>query len=514
MLTPQRSQDLFSPLFDNLLRGLQIVFTSLQFGRQPTVVKTQDQPRQSNRTLQGLPDIRRYFRRNETPIYFISATNFNLLGIDEWVHRFKFINYIDCFDGQHPNVFVPPEIEHDEFESIEDINNYLLEHKAVADYVRSNGPGKAIFLMFDEKTEELAQELGLEVCLPPARLRNDLDDKLITTRVAEAAGVECVPNVLARAGSYEELRAVSAELGPDLVVQTAYGDSGHTTFMISTEEDWDRHAEEIVDAGEVKIMKRIKPRGTAVEACVTRHGTLVAPIMTELVGFEELTPYKGGWCGNEIFPDPFSHEITEQARDWTVAMGDALKEKGYHGYFELDFLIDKDTGKLYLGEMNPRITGASSITNHAAFALSDMPLILFHLLEWMDIDYEIDTDALNKRWTEPDNIDNWSQLVIKHTEDSVDVITQAPPTGIWCMDGQGEISFSRYDTHRYHVETEYEALFIRIAGAGSYWYKGADLGILVSRGRMMTDDFELTERARAWIRGIKSHFHAASPDDA
>src|SRR5699024_12337088 len=65
------------------------------------------------------------------------------------------------------------------------INNYLLEHKAVADYVRSNGPGKAIFLMFDEKTEELAQELGLEVCLPPARLRNDLDDKLITTRVAE-----------------------------------------------------------------------------------------------------------------------------------------------------------------------------------------------------------------------------------------------------------------------------------------------------------------------------------------
>ena len=47
------------------------------------------------------------FHRNERPIYFISATNFNLLGIDRWVNRFRYISYIDCFDGRHPNVFVP-----------------------------------------------------------------------------------------------------------------------------------------------------------------------------------------------------------------------------------------------------------------------------------------------------------------------------------------------------------------------------------------------------------------------
>lgn len=42
--------------------------------------------------LRGLSDIRRFFYRNETPIYFISATNFNLLGADEWVKGFKFIS--------------------------------------------------------------------------------------------------------------------------------------------------------------------------------------------------------------------------------------------------------------------------------------------------------------------------------------------------------------------------------------------------------------------------------------
>ena len=38
---------------------------------------------------EGIPDIRLFFHRNDTPIYFVSATNFNLLGIDEWVRSFR-----------------------------------------------------------------------------------------------------------------------------------------------------------------------------------------------------------------------------------------------------------------------------------------------------------------------------------------------------------------------------------------------------------------------------------------
>jgi hypothetical protein len=86
--------------------------------------------------LFGLSDIRRYFHRNEIPTYFISATTFNLLGLDEWVRGFQFINHIDCFDGRHPNVFVPQEFPHDLFESFEDINNDMLQHKEVIDHMR------------------------------------------------------------------------------------------------------------------------------------------------------------------------------------------------------------------------------------------------------------------------------------------------------------------------------------------------------------------------------------------
>ena len=467
--------------------------------------------------LQGLSDIRRYFYSNETPIYFISATNFNLLGADEWVRSFRYINYIDCFDGRHPHVFVPSEMPHEVFESIEDINNYLLEHKEVYDYIqRRGGDGKALFLMFDEQTEALAQELGLDVAFPQAKLRTHLDNKVVTTRIANEAGVASVPNALGRVASLADLAELAKQhdLGSDLVVQTPFGDSGHTTFFIANKDDWDKYADEIIAEDEVKVMKRIKPRGAAVEACVTKQGTIVAPIMTELVGFPELTPYKGGWCGNEIFAGAFTPDIRAKAVDMTFKMGERLRQEGYKGYFELDFLIDENSGELYLGEMNPRVTGASSITNHTLFALSDAPLFIFHVLEFMDIDFELDVAELNERWSRPENIDTWSQLVIKHTEDSIGYITDAPETGIWRMDDSGNIHYDRYDTHRRAVETDSEAFFIRIIGAGDYHYEGADLGILVMRGRSMTEDFQLTERAKSWINGIRGQYAAVDPSQA
>ena len=111
----------------------------------------------------------------------------------------------------------------------------------------------------------------------------------------------------------------------------------------------------------------------------------------------------------------------------------SLRKEGYRGYFELDFLIDKKTGDFWLGELNPRITGASSMTNHAAFAHADAPLFLFHLLEFSKKKFDLDTTELNNRWANPDMIDSWSQMVIKHTEDSVDICTASPETGIYKM---------------------------------------------------------------------------------
>ena len=460
-------------------------------------------------TLRGISEIRAFFRTNETPIYFVSPTAFNLLGIDRWLRNFFYVNYFDSFEGAHPRVFVPRERPYREFESMEDVCNYLLEHKEVLDRIGDRG-GKAVFVMFDDETERAAATAGLEIAHPSAELRHRLDSKIVTTQLGNEAGVPSAPNTLGRATTYEELTALahSAGLGDDLVVQTPYGDSGKTTFFIKGERDWDRYAGDMKDQ-ELKVMKRINNRAAAVEAVLTRHGTVVGPLMTDLTGHPELTPHKGGWCGNDIFPEALSPEHRERARALTVQLGERLAAEGYRGFLEIDYLADVDTGELYLGEINPRISGVTSMTNVTAGAYADVPLFLFHLLEYMDVDYEIDVDEINRRWAVASDIDVWSQIILKDTGDEVEQLTQAPRTGIYRMEGDG-IAFARWGNDWHSLQDDAEAFFLRVLAPGDYTYPGADLGVLVARSRMQTEDNQLTERAHEWIDGVHAHFAGSS----
>ena len=467
-----------------------------------------------NVKLRGLSNILTYFRRNETPIFFISPTAFNLLGLEKFVNRFYHINYFDSFDGNHPRVFVPQEKGSVEFQSMEDVCNYMLMHKEVVDRIRKagGGPAKLLFVMFDEKTEQISKQLGAEIALPSVALRNRLDSKIELTRLANQAGIDSAPNVLGVATSYRELVAAagSAQLGSDLVVQTPYGDSGRTTFFIKSEADWDKHASDMVDE-QLKIMKRIDHMPGTVEVCVTRHGTLAGPIQTDITGYAEITPYKGGWCGNDVWPHIFNAKIRRELRHMASALGDRLYQEGYKGVFCMDFLIDTNDGTPYLGEVNPRISGASPLTNLITAHYGGVPLFLFHLLEYLDVDYQVDLRKIQNRWNE---YDFWTQLVLKQTEDRVRLLTHAPASGVWRMDKYGGISFARHDLDWTNVIDNDEAYYLRVYREGDYTYKGADLGILVARGRMQTERRELRERAKLWTAAINAEFAGVEPQEA
>ena len=126
-------------------------------------------------------------------------------------------------------------------------------------------------------------------------LRNRLGSKIVMTRLADEAGVPSVPHAIGRAGSYDELLALAqnAGLGDDLVISVAYGNAGSGTFFVRGQRDWDEHAGDLTAQQEVKVMKRIRNVEVCIEGAVTRHGTVIGPAMTSLVGYSELTPTRG-----------------------------------------------------------------------------------------------------------------------------------------------------------------------------------------------------------------------------
>ncbi len=463
----------------------------------------------SDGVLRGLSDIRRFFRTNTTPIYFVSPTPFNLLGIDRWVRNFYYISYYDTFQATHPRMFVPRHREAREFTSMEDICNYLLTHPDVITWMGSKAPhGKALFVMFDEETETLARAAGLDVAHPPAALRHHLDSKIVTTRLAEEAGVPSVPNVLGRATSYPDLLALADRggLGRDLVVQMPYGDSGKTTFFITSKKDWDRCArKDPLHEQELKVMKRISHLSVAVEAVVTRHGTIVGPLMNDVTGHPELTPYRGGWAGND-YPADINAEQRLTARSMAARLGDRLAEEGYRGLLEIDFLVDLVDGEVYLGEINPRISGISSVTNVTVGAYADAPLFLFHLLEYMDVEYELDVAEINDRWA-ADTGEQWGQVIFKETREGLELLTSTPVSGIYAMDSGGHVTYRRMEHDWHDLTVDEEAFYLRIMEPGDVQYKGADLGALVLRLRLQSPDgCDLYDRCTSWIEAMRAHF--------
>jgi hypothetical protein len=145
------------------------------------------------------------------------------------------------------------------------------------------------------------------------------------------------------------------------------------------------------------------------------------------------------------------------------------------------------------------------MTNVTAGAYADVPLFLFHLLEFMDVDYTVDVEEINERWRELAAVDVWAQLIMKETVDSVERIITAPRTGTYRLAADGTLSFTRVTNDWHEITQEDEAFFLRVYAADDYRFKGADLGILVTKGRMQTAD-GLTERCRQYIAGIRADY--------
>ncbi|MCA9717930.1 MAG: hypothetical protein KC468_24875, partial [Myxococcales bacterium] len=155
-----------------------------------------------------------YFARDHRPCWFTAESFVHITGLERAIPGLRYLSHTDPTDGACARVTVPRGVvERTRFANSLEVVNYLLGHPEGARAVRAAGPGRALFLFFDERTEAACAELGVELAFPSAALRRALDDKREALRTADAVGLRCAPGVLARVTSYARLRALAADAG-------------------------------------------------------------------------------------------------------------------------------------------------------------------------------------------------------------------------------------------------------------------------------------------------------------
>jgi hypothetical protein len=417
----------------------------------------------TERALGGINEVRHYFRTSVEPIFFVGATPFAFLGLDQWISGLSYVAYYDAWDGAHPRVFTPVSKPHVDFQSGAEITNWLLSNLEVQAHIaRSTHPGARpgiVTSAADAETEQLCAELGYDLLMSSIHVRENAYAAVMDSAVEQ-------PTAPPREGE-----------------------------------------------GEASTEEPIRWSNVAIEAVVTRQGILVGPSMTGLVGDPGLTPLPDLWCGDELAPDALSDDNREKAAELVRTVGAHLQSHGYRGYFEVDLLVEAQAGQVSVGEVTLGVSGATALTHLSAVAHADAPLFLFHLLELLDVAVDIDVDEVNRRWVDLAASDSWSLMVVKQTDPIFDQITVAAPTGQYTLDANGALVFRHAALDWHQLRDESEAFWLRIYGPGSYRWQGCDLGVLVVRGPVRQTSGEragaLTPRAELMVDSIRAHFAGA-----
>ncbi len=130
----------------------------------------------------------------------------------------------------------------------------------------------------------------------------------------------------------------------------------------------------------------------SVQAVVTRYGVFVGPLQKQIVGHPLLAnlqvPDGDRFCGAEISPHDPLQGVHLPLKAHAEAIGRRLQELGYKGIFGVDALIRPD-GKLYILEVNPRLTGVTPLLTMLYREGRDIPFYLLHILELGGFDYQI-----------------------------------------------------------------------------------------------------------------------------
>jgi hypothetical protein len=255
-------------------------------------------------------------------------------------------------------------------------------------------------------------------------------------------------------------------------------------------------------------MKRIACIGTAIEACATKAGTFVAPLLSEMIGFEELTVYQGGWCGNELIQASFSDAIRADIHAKTERLGNELYQRGYRGYFEVDYLIDQEDDQIYLGELNPRITGISALTNMSPFCQSTIPLFLLHLIEFADIPLSLSPKDYNAQSLALGAQGESSQMIFKYTANPLRKIVTAPVSGVYRLNTADELELVQASYQPVDTQQQPDLAYVlRIMNQDDYAYHGGDLAIVFLNIPITEHQGQrLNTQATRWVNAIHNAF--------
>ena len=379
--------------------------------------------------ITDIPTLRQYFRENiQTPIFGVGVYAFDRLGLEDVVENYRLLALRYSKDTK----LIEKDIEVFSLEKgmgtqhIKQPRNSttVISHPRTKEYLSrftnpANPAGRPALIVYksSSKMERVCRENDWTLVASPLKFGKKLfEDKIKFRKILEEIGASPPPGEVLPAKNLD-FYALQKKYGFPFVLQHPRRGGGKGTFFISSQDDWykavrklhiqeiegEEIAEDISDL-QVIVAKYIKGPSPSITGCVTRHGILSTNLQYQLIDIPELyNPEKGSglFCGHDWSSSKFSPEIEKQAYNIVEKVGKYFQKFGYKGIFGIDFVLNEEKQKLYVTESNPRLLGSFPVITMVQMRNNEPPIMAFHLLEYLNADYEIDVTQINALMRKP-----------------------------------------------------------------------------------------------------------------
>jgi len=382
--------------------------------------------------ITNLASLKQFFKENiKIPIFGVGVYAFDRLGLEDVAPNYRLLALRYSLDTE----LIQKEVEVFSLEKGMDLKHInaprnsttILSHPRTKEYLSRFEKPALIVYKTSSKMEWVCKKNNWLLVGSPVKFgKKLLEDKVKFRKILEQLDVPPPPGEIVAA---EKLLDQNSQIdlffhfqnkyGLPLVLQHPRRGGGKGTFFIHSEEEWQKalkklhiheregvEIEEKINDLEVIIAKFIEGPSPSITGCVTRHGILSTSPQYQLIDIPELyNPKKGSglFCGHDWTSSRFSESIAQQAYGIVEKIGQYFKTLGYKGIFGIDFVLDKESQKLYVTECNPRLLGSFPVITMAQILNSETPILAFHLLEYLNADYTIDVRQINALMRRPKN---------------------------------------------------------------------------------------------------------------
>jgi len=431
--------------------------------------------------IKDLNSLKKFFKEKVNfPIFGAGVYAFHRLGPEEFLANYRILALRRSLDGE----LIKKDIKVISVEKslgtkhIRDPRNAttLLDHPKIKKYLQNFEDAKneinILVYKASSKMEKAAQKNNWNLMTPPVKFGKELfENKIKFRKILEDLNVSVPPGKITSLNKLHYGHLINS-YGLPFVIQHPTKGGGKGTFFIKNHEDFENAYQKLKEpiketylgeqkeepTEEVIVTGFIEGPSPSITGCVTRHGIISTNLQYQILDMPELySPEKGSglFCGHDWSASDFSEEINKQAYHAIEKVGNYFKEQGYKGIFGLDFIMDKKSKKLYITEANPRLLGSFPTLSMVQIKNNETPMIAFHILEYLNINYEIDINSINNLIRQKKQ---GAQMILHNLNNKWSRIGKTVKAGIYQLDKNGKPKFLRPGYKLQHLAKKYEFL--------------------------------------------------------